>query len=226
MVNLPPLFSTDLINRAEQLSTTLFSDSMDCSGGMHYSVKPVSKEKRVIGTAITVELDPGDNLYLHKAIHLASKGYVIVVDGKGYENNAYLGELMALTARARKINGIVIDGLVRDKDVLEQINFPVFAKGFIANGPFKNGSGAINIPIHCGRVLVNPGDLIIGDSDGVVVVPKNRVEETIVKAEAKNEYEKNRLETISKFVNSSDQEIGDLLKPAWLLESEQYNNAN
>src|SRR5699024_10279636 len=113
-----------------------------------------------------VDLRPGDNLFLHQAIYLGSKGYVLVVDGKGHTKNAYLGDLMANTAKAMGIEGVVIDGLVRDKDELKELNFPIFSKGFIPNGPFKDGPGEVNNTISCGGTTVNPGDLIVGDING------------------------------------------------------------
>ncbi|MEW9674566.1 RraA family protein, partial [Ammoniphilus sp. 3BR4] len=168
--------------RAKRLNTTLLTDALGCTGSMDYRIKPVAAGMKVVGTAMTVSLRPGDNLFLHQAIHSGKEGYVLVADGKGHTENAYLGELMAGAAKALGLEGIVIDGLVRDKEALTELNFPIFAKGFIPNGPLKDGPGELNAPISCGGVPVQPGDLIFGDEDGVIVVPREKIEEAIEKA--------------------------------------------
>ncbi|OIJ13840.1 S-adenosylmethionine--2-demethylmenaquinone methyltransferase [Anaerobacillus arseniciselenatis] len=219
MSNLPPLLANDIIERAKKLNTTLLSDAMECTGSMDYRIKPVTNTVKVVGTALTVSLRAGDNLFLHEAIHIGEEGYVIVADGKGHTENAYLGELMAFAARARGLEGLIINGLVRDKDVLSQLDFPIFATGFIPNGPLKDGPGKINTLISCGGVSVRPGDLIIGDDDGVVVVPRDRIEVTLFKAEKKLEYENNRVEVIEKYEENrkAGRKVGSI-EPPWLKE--------
>jgi 4-hydroxy-4-methyl-2-oxoglutarate aldolase len=210
---LPELLNDEIIHRAKRLNSTLLSDAMGCTGAMDYKIKPVSPGLRLVGTAITVSLKAGDNLFLHKAIYSGKKGYVLIADGKGHLENAYLGELMAAAAKAVGIEGIVIDGLVRDKATLEGMEYPVFSKGFIPNGPFKNGPGQVNTTVTCGGVVVEPGDLIVGDDDGVVVVPKDQIYEVLEKAEQKLSYEEKRIETIEKFPAN-----GAKLEPSWLNE--------
>lgn len=212
------LLSQDIIERATKLNTTLISDALGCTGSMDYKVKPVADGMKVVGTAITIDMKEGDNLFLHQGIYCGGPGYVLVADGKGHMTNAYLGELMASAARAMGIEGIVIDGLVRDKQMLTEIGFPIFAKGFIPNGPFKDGPGAINIPISCAGVTVYPGDLIVGDDDGVVVVPKEKIENVLVKAEAKYKYEEKRLQTILNYEAKREQGNSDSISiaPEWL----------
>lgn len=219
MSNLAPVLSEDIIKRANLLNTTLISDAMGCTGSMDYKIKPVSTGMKVVGTALTVSLRPGDNLFLHQAIYDGTEGYVLVVDGKGHTANAYLGELMAAAAKAIGLEGIIIDGAVRDKETLSQSGFPIFSKGFIPNGPLKDGPGELHKPISCGGVAVIPGDLIIGDDDGVVVVPKEKIEEVLFKAEKKLEYEKTRLETIEAFEQARLQgEAEGNIQPSWLRE--------
>ncbi|MBD8025059.1 RraA family protein [Ureibacillus sp. Re31] len=187
---------------------------------MDYKVKPVSSGMKVVGTALTVDMRAGDNLFLHQGIYCGGEGFVLVADGKGHTENAYLGELMAKAAKAIGIEGIVIDGLVRDKESLIEIGLPIFAKGFIPNGPFKDGPGAINIPISCAGVTVFPGDLIVGDDDGVVVVSKEKIEQVLEKAEAKFKYEEKRLQTIVSY--EENRKVGNTDKfsiaPVWLGE--------
>ncbi|AIF66949.1 S-adenosylmethionine: 2-demethylmenaquinone methyltransferase [Terribacillus saccharophilus] len=209
------LLANELIERAKKLNTTLLADVMGCTGSLDYRIKPVSTGMEFVGTALTVSLRPGDNLFLHQAIYSAKKGHVLMVDGKGHTNNAYLGELMASSAQAIGIEGIVIDGLVRDKKALEKLKFPIYSKGFNPNGPFKDGPGEINEVISCGGIRVAPGDLVVGDDDGVVVVPANLIDEVLRKATEKLSYEEKRLETIAQYAH---QERPDpmSLAPKWL----------
>lgn len=209
------LLPIDFIERAKKLNTTLLADVMDCTGSMDYRIKPVSSGMEIVGTAMTVSLRPGDNLFLHQAIYSAKKGHVLVVDGKGHTNNAYLGELMASSAQALGVEGIVVDGLVRDKKALNELKFPIYSKGFNPNGPFKDGPGEINEVISCGGIRVAPGDLVVGDDDGVVVVPADQIDEVLRKASEKLSYEEKRLEAIAKY---SHQEHSDpmSLAPKWL----------
>ncbi|WP_231689572.1 RraA family protein [Bacillus sp. FJAT-27245] len=214
---LPSLYDEELIERANQLSSALLSDVMGRKGAMDSEIKPATKGKAVIGVAVTVDLEPGDNLYLHEAIYLCKQGYVIVADGKNHKQNAYLGELMATAATLMGVEGIIIDGLVRDRSSLENIHLPIYAKGFIPNGPNKNGPGSINTPIDCGGVKVNPGDLIFGDEDGVVVVAKENVTEIIELAEKKANYEKSRLDFLVSYSGRKlDADSVERIKPGFL----------
>ena len=211
--NLP----NDLIERVSHLNSTLLCDGLINSGAMDYTIKPVTAEQKVIGPAFTVSLEPGDNLFLHEAIHTAPEGSVLVVDGKGYKHRAYLGELMAFAAKAKNVKGIIIDGLVRDYDVLSTMEFPIFAKGFIPAGPFKEGPGSIDQRISCGGIVVNSGDLIVGDTDGVVVIPRDELENTISNAEKKLAYETNRVEEILKYSKlKSEGAPVNSIEPSWL----------
>jgi 4-hydroxy-4-methyl-2-oxoglutarate aldolase len=218
--NTAKLLSLEVIERAKRLNTTLISDAMGCTGSMHHTVKPVAPGMKVVGTSLTVDLRAGDNLFLHQGIYCGGEGYVLVADGKGHTENAYLGELMARAAKAIGLEGIIIDGFVRDKEMLGEVGLPIFAKGFIPNGPFKDGPGAINTPISCAGAVVHPGDLIIGDEDGVVVVPKDKIEEVLHKAENKLEYEEKRLQTIANYEEKRKQGRTDgiSIAPSWLEE--------
>lgn len=213
------LLTEEIISQAKTFSSTLLSDAMEGDGSLDYQIKPVTKGTFMVGTALTVDLQPGDNLYLHQAIYLADRGYVIMVDGKKHEYNAYLGELMALAAEAIGVEGIVIDGLIRDKQIVKNLEIPIFARGFIPRGPRKERQGSINKTISCGGILVQPGDLVLGDEDGVTVVPRDRIEEVFRKAESKKMYEEKRIKVIHQY--RKDKEKGDLqesIKPSWLKE--------
>lgn len=219
---LPALLSNEVIEKAKQLNSTTIADALRNNGVMDYKIKSVTNNAKVVGTALTVSLHSGDNLFLHEAIHKAKQGYVLVVDGGGHVENAYLGELMAFSARAMGVEGIIIDGLVRDKEILKTLDLPIYAKGFIPSGPLKNGPGEINKPISCGGVSVEPGDLIVGDEDGVVVVRKEEIDRVLTAAENKLTYEQERLKQIQAFEKSKDSSIS--IKPSWLDEKIKSNS--
>lgn len=147
------------------------------------------KKSVLLGPAVTVRTRSGDNLLIHQALDLAQPGDVIVIDGNGDLVNALVGENLALWAMQRQIAGIVIDGAVRDIDVLREIDLPIYAAGVTPGGVYKYGAGEVNVPICCGRVVVNPGDIVIGDADGVVVVPAGHAQEILEKARARQAQE-------------------------------------
>jgi RraA family protein len=142
-----------------------------------YAVDPeirclTSDHHRVCGPACTVKVFPGDNLMVHKALDVIEPGDVIIVDAGGSTMNAVLGDLVSTKARHRGAAGFVVDGLVRDLPGMQELNFPVFARGTSPIGPLHRGPGEINFAICCGGIVVNPGDIIVGDSMGVVVIPQ------------------------------------------------------
>lgn len=138
----------------------------------------------LLGTAFTVKTRPGDNLMLHKAIDMAAPGDVIIVDAQGETGNAITGELMITWMQQRGIAGLIIDGAVRDAGAIKTMNFPVYAAGITPKGPYKDGPGEINVTISCGGVTVNPGDILIGDEDGVVVIAPQDAADVLAKAKA------------------------------------------
>lgn len=157
-------------------------DAMGRNVAFPSMLKPLGKAN-LLGTAYTVKLPASENLLLYYALDNALPGDVLVVSCAGYEERAVCGEIMALWAQRKGVAGFVIDGSVRDVKALRMMNFPIFAKSVSPNGPYKNGTGEINVPISIGNVVINPGDIIIGDEDGIVTVPENQVEEVIKTAE-------------------------------------------
>ncbi|WP_420992199.1 RraA family protein [Cupriavidus sp. 30B13] len=123
------------------------------------------------GPAVTVRVRPGDNLMIHKALMMVEAGDVLVIDGGGDVTQALVGGLMRTTCVARKLGGLVIDGAVRDLCEWAEEGMPIFAKGHTHRGPSKDGPGEINVPVSCAGLVVMPGDLVIGDADGVIAVP-------------------------------------------------------
>ena len=153
---------------------------------------------KAAGSAITISSAPGDNLMIHAALALARPGDVIVVDGKGDLSCALTGALMAAHAKKAGIAGFVIDGAVRDTDDCARGDFPIFAAGCNPNGPLKGAAGRINWPVSVAGTVVNPGDLIVGDADGVVVVPRETAAEIVKGAQTKVEAEDQRMAAIGR----------------------------
>ena len=167
------------------------SDLMNRLYTMRDGIQPVTNpDLRILGTACTVKCYPGDNLMVHKSLDVARPGDVIVVDAGGSNTTAVLGELVSLKARHRGIAGFVVDGLIRDVTAIRRLgDFPVFARGVTPIGPLHRGPGEINHPISAGGIVVNPGDVIVGDLNGVVVVPRDIAAELLARliARAQNE---------------------------------------
>jgi regulator of RNase E activity RraA len=134
-------------------------------------LKPYHRSGRLIGAAFTVRTRPGDNLAIHRALELVGPGDVIVVDGGGDETRALIGEIMKNIAQWRKAEGYVIDGAIRDVAAFAEDTFPCFARAVIHRGPYKNGPGEINVPVTVGGSVISPGDIVVGDEDGVVSFP-------------------------------------------------------
>ena len=158
-------------------------DSPDISDLMNrlYTMSPAIRnmttpDLRVLGPACTVKVFPGDNLMVHKALDIAAPDDIIVVDAGGSSMNAVLGDLISTKARHRRIGGFVVDGFVRDIHAILPLHFPVYARGVTPIGPLHRGPGEVNFPIQCGGIVVLPGDIIVGDMNGVVVVPQEIAE--------------------------------------------------
>ena len=163
------------------------ADVMNRNCGMHPRIKLVSspKEQMMVGPAYTVKTRAGDNLALHAALNYVGEGDVIVVSNEEDEYRALIGEvMMAYLKFTKKIAGIVVDGPIRDIDEISKWDFPVYCTGTNPGGPYKEGPGEINVPIACGGVSVNPGDIILGDPDGVIVIPRKDAATVLADAKA------------------------------------------
>jgi 4-hydroxy-4-methyl-2-oxoglutarate aldolase len=158
-------------------------------GAMAAAIKPIRPGMRVCGTALTVRSQPGDNLMLHKAIDIVSPGEVLVVDIAGWEGGPW-GDLMSVMAKARGCVGLIIDGYVRDSTAINALGFDIFARGLSVKGTVKEALGQVNHPISCGDAIVHPGDLVLGDDDGVCVVPRTQAETVLKLARARMEEER------------------------------------
>ena len=171
----------------------------DCLGrgaAMDSRIKGLSPGMRVVGPALTVKVPPTDNLMIHKALTLVKSGDVIVIDGGGDHSWALLGFLIVRTAMKLEVSGMIVDGAVRDAAEIRRVEFPLFAAGISPNGPFKEGPGEINYPVQCGGQVVRPGDLIVADDDGVVVVKRELAAQCVQQVKEVVEKEKRRLAEI------------------------------
>ena len=177
----------ELIESFKNLPTPNIADNMSRMFCSQAAISPVTPNMKVAGPAFTVKVRPGDNLFLHKALDMAEPGDVLVVDGQGEVTNSLLGEIMVRYALKRGLGGIVADGTIRDYDGICALGrLPVFARGYSPMGPYKDGPGEINTPINCGGAIVRPGDIVVGDADGVVFVPLGDAEQILKATEAKS----------------------------------------
>jgi RraA family protein len=160
-------------------------------------LRPMHKSGKLAGAALTVKTRPGDNLMIHKAIAMAEPGDVIVVDGGGELTNALIGELMVTTAMHKGVAGFVMNGAIRDLDMIAAGNFPVFAAGVTHRGPYKDGPGEINVPIAIDGMVIHPGDLVLGDADGLLCIPIDEAEAILAAATQKGAAEVKTLEDIA-----------------------------
>lgn len=159
--------------------------SRDCA--MNPRIRRVSspKAQMMVGPAYTVKARAGDNLALHAALNFCQEGDVLVVSNEEDSTRALIGEvMMAYLKYTKKIAGIVLDGPIRDIDEIGKWDFPVYCTGTTPGGPYKDGPGEINVPIACGGVSVNPGDIILGDPDGVIVIPRKDAAKVLEDAKA------------------------------------------
>ena len=188
--------SAELVKVAAQFQTAILSDVTGRRGTLHSRIQPLSRQMKFAGPAMTVEVRPGDNLMIHAALALAKPGDVIIVDGKGDQTSALTGALMAASAKAGGIAAFVIDAAVRDFEECAGGDFPIFSAGTNPTGPTRTQAGRVGFPISVAGVAVNPGDLVVGDADGVVVVPRESANHIFALAQAKMASEAKRMAEI------------------------------
>ncbi|MDA8228323.1 MAG: 4-carboxy-4-hydroxy-2-oxoadipate aldolase/oxaloacetate decarboxylase [Desulfitobacterium hafniense] len=173
----------NIIEQFAKMPTGNLSDAFGKKGNMDCGIKPVFPEARMAGPAFTARLQPGDNLGAHIALNQAPAGSVLVLDFRGYTGAGPFGEIMALACQQRGLAGVVINGACRDSLNIKELGFPVFVRGLNPGGTVKESLGEMNVPVSCGGVTVNPGDIVVGDADGVVVIPQENAEAVLEKAQ-------------------------------------------
>lgn len=171
----------EFVEKFRGLPIACISDNMNRLFCMDNGIKPYGRPS-ICGTAFTVKAPSGDNLMFHRAIDTAEPGDILVISGIGGCDRGFSGEIMVQMAKSRGLEGFVVDGCVRDAEGTAKSGFAVYARGIQANGPYKNGPGMINFPVACGGQVVRPGDILVGDADGIVVIPVEYAEEVLEKA--------------------------------------------
>jgi 4-hydroxy-4-methyl-2-oxoglutarate aldolase len=192
----------DFIKALSKFSSATLHEALGKTGNLPSGIKPISPKMKVCGPAYTIKTMPCDNMMLHRGYAYAKKGDVLVVNCSDFYEAGYWGDLMSLGAMTKGIAGLVIDGCVRDADDIEKMKFPVFSRGLCIKGTGNHGEGTLNEPIIMGEYIVHPGDIIVGDRDGVVVIPQNLIEEAIEKAIARELKEENVRKELRKGLNS------------------------
>jgi RraA family protein len=186
-----------LLDAVRGIPTPLISDNMSRVFGAGAGLRPMHDGTPLLGFAVTVKTRPGDNLMVHKVIDLSGPGDVIVVDAGGDLSNAIIGEIMLTLAAKRGAAGFVIDGAIRDVDAFEQADFPCYARGVTHRGPYKSGPGEINVPVAVDGMVVMPGDVVVGDADGVVAFDRADAAELLELVRKQEEREANALAAIA-----------------------------
>lgn len=174
-----------IIMELEKVPTTAISDVLKGMQNINPQIKPLKEEYKIAGRAYTVQLPVGDNLMLLRSLKEAQPSDILVVDVKGDTYRAIAGDFVVGMMKSLKLGGLVVDGVIRDLIDIKALDFPVFSKGTTVSSGTKNGPGDTNIPISVGGTPVNPGDVIVGDVDGVVVIPQGKAKEVLVKAKEK-----------------------------------------
>lgn len=170
-----------LVELFKNIPVSNLDDCMNRTAAVSSKIRPMN-DKKLLGTAFTVKVAQGDNLMFHKAMDLAKEEDVIVIDSSETENRAIFGELMLTYCKVRGINGVIVDGPIRDVEAISQMDISVYASGVSPNGPYKNGPGEIGTVISFGGKVVRPGDIIVGDKDGIIIIKPEDAEELYEKA--------------------------------------------
>jgi regulator of RNase E activity RraA len=199
--------SPETVRKASEFQAAILADVAGRRGTVTGRIRPISPAMKLAGPAFTIEVRPGDNLMIHAAMAMAKPGDVLVIDGKADLTAALMGTIMMLGCKVTGLGGVVIDGAVRDTLELAELGFPVFAAGANPNGPTKFVPGRINWPISIGGIACNPGDLVVGDADGVVIIEREKAASLLPLARKKVDDETKRMEQIRR---------KEALRPPWL----------
>ena len=188
----------EIIESYRNIPVANIGDARGRFGCMSWMIKPMNPDMRLCGPALTVQTYRADNLAIHVALEMARPGDVLVIDAGGIYDTGLWGGLMNQMARQKKLGGVILDGGVRDCQELAASPLPVFARSVSPQGGFKASPGSVNVPVSCGNVPVLPGDLVVGDADGIVVIPSGKAEEILEKSRAVVNKEREIRERIEK----------------------------
>lgn len=203
--------SVEQVEGYRQVPVATISDSMNRMTAGGATLRPMHRAGVLAGPALTVKCRPGDNLMVHYALDIAQAGDVIVVDAGGDLTNAIIGELMVAYALKKRLGGMVINGAIRDAASIAAGNFPLFAAGITHRGPYKDGPGEINVSIAINGMVIEPGDMIVGDDDGLLCIPFDEVDDVLKKASAKHAAETQQLLDIAEGNNDRHWVVNSLV---------------
>jgi 4-hydroxy-4-methyl-2-oxoglutarate aldolase len=193
-----------LIQALGRFQSATLHEAMGKRGAFPHNIRPLWPEMKLCGSALTVKSRPADNLMLHKAVSIAMPGDVLIVECDGFIEAGHWGEIITVAAMHKGMAGIVTNGAVRDTLQIRELGFPVFSAGISIKGTTKAVPGKINNPVSFGGVIVNPGDIIIADNDGIVAVPLSEAEILIKTAEAKEKSEAEAIKKIKSGISSME----------------------
>lgn len=186
--SIPPVLSAHHVEVLRKIVTPHLSDNLQRQSGV-VGLNRYNRTGKLVGTALTVKTRPGDNLYIYQAMTLVQPGHVLVIDAGGDVTNACVGEIMKRYLQQRDAAGVVVNGAIRDVAAFENDDFPCYAAGNVHRGPYKDGPGAVNVPVNIGGQVVLPGDVVVGDEDGIVTFPAEQLDTLIAAAQAHAEKE-------------------------------------
>ena len=212
----------ELIEAYRGLGAATVYEAAGRVGSVAPAIKPLAKGVHILGPAVTVLCHPRDNLMLHKALQIAKEGDVLVATTDGYPEAGYWGGLMATSAMARKLGGLAIDGCVRDSEEMIRMGFPVFCRGTCMRGTTKGVLGSVNLPILFGEVDVSPGDLVLGDDDGIVIIAKADLEKVLAASRKRVENEEQKAAALRSGTSSVElNKLEPVLKSLGMVEAEK-----
>ncbi len=189
--------NSEIVKELGKIPSSNIGDCVRRMYCMFGGIRPFNK-KSLCGVAFTVKVPSGDNLVAQMALDYAKEGDIIVIDGAGYSDRALVGGMMLTYAESRKLGGFIVNGAVRDVDDIKVSSLPVFALSATPLGPYREGPGEMNVPVVCGGQVVMPGDIVVGDSDGVVVIPRRDAEKVLELARENLAHEKEEMNEIKK----------------------------
>jgi 4-hydroxy-4-methyl-2-oxoglutarate aldolase len=208
-----------LVEGFAKLGAATVHEASGRKGAVDPAIKPIRRGLRLCGPAFTVQCAPGDNLMLHKALEKARPGDVLVASVGGHPEGGYFGGLMAVSAVARRLGGLAIDGCIRDSEEIVAMGFPIFSRGLCIRGTSKSVPGLVNHPTVFGGVVVQPGDLILGDDDGLVVVSRAEAQAVLERALQRVEAETKKAAQLRSGVSSVElNKLGKVFKALGLVE--------